>query len=58
KTTNDGTIVTATAVRKAIADNQLDELKSLLPPSTTNFINQHLETLQLRIKKGMNINGN
>ena len=58
KTTTDGTIVTATAVRKAIADDQLDSLAVLLPPSTINFINQHLESLQFRIKKGMNINGN
>ncbi|GEK29457.1 [citrate (pro-3S)-lyase] ligase [Furfurilactobacillus siliginis] len=58
KQTDTGTFITATAVRKAIAEDQLDSLADLLPVSTVTFIKDHLSTLRARIQKGMNINGN
>lgn len=58
ETTATGTVITATAVRQAIAKQQLDTVAALLPASTMVFIKDHLVTLRARIQEGMNINGN
>ncbi|GKT04120.1 [citrate (pro-3S)-lyase] ligase [Furfurilactobacillus entadae] len=58
KQTGTGTVITATAVRQAIATNELAPLADLLPATTLTFINEHLPMLQARIQKGMKINGN
>ena len=52
------TIVTATQVRSAIAQNKLSEIRSLLPAKTWKFIQIHQTELETRIKKGMTIRGN
>lgn len=58
ETTANKTVITATAVRQAIATQQLDQVQALLPASTAEFIKTHLTTLTTRIQEGMNINGN
>lgn len=50
--------ITATAVRQAIADNDLASVKASLPATTAAFIQAHLETLQARIAAGQRIAGN
>lgn len=56
--TASGELITATAVRQAIAENALESVRSFVPATTFTFIEQHLDELQARIQKGMNINGN
>ncbi|GAB6093124.1 [citrate (pro-3S)-lyase] ligase [Furfurilactobacillus curtus] len=56
--TPSGALITATAVRQAIAENALESVRSFVPTTTFTFIEQHLDELQARIQKGMNINGN
>nr|WP_225428727.1 [citrate (pro-3S)-lyase] ligase [Levilactobacillus suantsaiihabitans] len=51
-------VITATRVRQAIAENQAASVLDWLPANTADFIQQNLATLQARIQKGMNINGN
>lgn len=51
-------VITATQVRQAIADDKIASVQDWLPVGTANFIQQNLVTLQARIQKGMNINGN
>ncbi|MCO6543409.1 MAG: [citrate (pro-3S)-lyase] ligase [Lactobacillus sp.] len=51
-------VISASAVRQMIAQNNLKELKSLVPISTYQFIKDNLKQLQVRIQKGMKINGN
>lgn len=53
-----GKVITATEVRQLIKDGNLAGMKELVPATTLEFIKQNLETLQDRIKKGININGN
>ena len=50
--------VTATQVRQQIAAGQLDDLASLVPPSTYQFIQRHAQELHQRIQKGQQIHGN
>ncbi|AZZ61167.1 [citrate (pro-3S)-lyase] ligase [Oenococcus sp. UCMA 16435] len=52
------TIITATKVRQLIAKNNLVPLKQFLPSTTIKYVEEHKDELQLRIKKGININGN
>lgn len=54
----DNQIVSATEVRKDIADNKIESIKKLVPKTTYDFIEKNKNELQDRIKKGMNINGN
>ncbi|WP_429971791.1 [citrate (pro-3S)-lyase] ligase [Fructilactobacillus sp. Tb1] len=51
-------IISARTVRRAIADDNLDKVKDLVPSTTYNFVSKNKATLQDRIKKGMKINGN
>lgn len=51
-------IVSATAVRQAIAQQQVTAVKEFLPPVTFQFIQQHQSELLERIKKGIKIRGN
>ncbi len=51
-------VITATRVREDIRDGNLAEIKTLVPATTMNFIQDHFSELQTRIKKGMNIDGN
>jgi [citrate (pro-3S)-lyase] ligase len=51
-------IISATKVRKAIQQNQIETIKDFLPNSTYNYIRDHLKILQNSIKEGMNIDGN
>ncbi|WP_413628067.1 [citrate (pro-3S)-lyase] ligase [Fructilactobacillus vespulae] len=53
-----GKIISARTVRQAIAADKLAEIKTLVPPTTYQFIEQNQETLQERIERGMKINGN
>lgn len=53
-----GKVVTATEVRQLIKNGDLAGIKELVPATTLEFIKQNLATLQDRIKKGININGN
>ena len=55
---NSGKVITATEVRQLIKEGNLAGMEKLVPATTLNFIKQNLETLQNRIKKGININGN
>ncbi|MTV82020.1 [citrate (pro-3S)-lyase] ligase [Secundilactobacillus folii] len=55
---DDATIITATKVRQLIKTGELKQLPRLVPAATTQFIQDHLKTLQARIQKGMNIDGN
>lgn len=50
--------ITATAVRRLIRDDDLEQVKALVPASTYDFIVAHKAVLQARIQKGMNIDGN
>lgn len=50
--------ITATQVRKFIKTGELSELGEFVPATTAQFIQDHLTTLQERIQKGMNIDGN
>ncbi len=56
--TESGTVITATQVREAIRDNQIDQIQSFVPESTFSYIQEHLSALQERIQKGMKISGN
>lgn len=56
--TADGNIITATKVRQLVKLGELDGLTNYLPDTTRHFIQHHLATLQERIQKGMNIDGN
>lgn len=58
ETVTTGQVITATAVRQAIANDDLASVAALLPPTTAKFIEQHLRVLQARIQEGMNIDGN
>ncbi|MCC4119322.1 [citrate (pro-3S)-lyase] ligase [Lactococcus lactis] len=51
-------IISATAVRAAIATNQLEKIRKFVPETTFEFIEQHLQELQARIKGGQKTNGN
>lgn len=51
-------IISATAVRAAIATNQLEKIRNFVPETTFEFIEQHLQELQARIKGGQKTNGN
>ncbi|GAF36492.1 [citrate (pro-3S)-lyase] ligase [Lentilactobacillus farraginis] len=53
-----GQYITATQVRKIIQEGDVTRIKELLPKTTYQFIEDHLDMLELRIKKGMNIDGN
>ncbi|AEV94576.1 [citrate (pro-3S)-lyase] ligase [Pediococcus claussenii] len=55
---SDGTIITATQVRKAIAKNEITSIRGFVPETTYQFIENNLEELQSKIAKGMRINGN
>lgn len=50
--------VTATQVRKWIAEGQIKRIRQFVPEDTCDFIVKNLLKLQQRIEKGMNINGN
>ena len=54
----DNQIVSASEVRKDIANNEIESIKKLVPKTTYDFIEKKKNELQDRIKKGMNINGN
>lgn len=54
----DSQVITATKVRQLIKQDHLAEIKPLVPVSTMQFIINNKQDLQMRIKKGMNINGN
>lgn len=56
--TLDQKIISARDVRLAIKDNDLAKLNGLVTSTTLKFINDNLDSLQARILKGMNINGN
>ena len=51
-------IISATQVRQAIQQNQIETIKNFVPSTTYRFIEQQQSVLQARIKKGMRINGN
>lgn len=51
-------IVTATAVRQAIAHQKITMVKDFLPEITYQFIQDHQSELLERIRKGVNIGGN
>lgn len=53
-----GTVVTATQVRQAIADQDLASVRAFLPPTTWSFIHSHEAALLQRIEKGQTIRGN
>lgn len=56
--TNHGKIITATQVRKWIAENRIENVHQFVPRTTDEFIRTNLKELQDRIMKGMSINGN
>ncbi len=58
QTTDGNYPITATAVRRDLKDNELEEIKKLVPLSTFDFIKANQAELTKRIKEGMNINGN
>lgn len=53
-----GELITATQIRREIKAGNLDQIKSFVPETTFEFIENNLAELQQRIKEGMNINGN
>ncbi|KRM06437.1 citrate lyase synthetase [Liquorilactobacillus ghanensis DSM 18630] len=53
-----GEVISASNVRKKIAQNKLNELNELVPETTLKFIRENAAILKLRIKKGMKIRGN
>lgn len=53
-----GRVITATKVRQLIKQDQMAEIAPFVPTSTMQFIKDNKLSLQDRIKKGMNINGN
>lgn len=55
---SDQPVITATEVRQFIKNGSLQDLKAYVPDTTAQFIQNHLATLQTRIQKGMNIDGN
>ncbi|CAM2829339.1 [citrate (pro-3S)-lyase] ligase [Fructilactobacillus fructivorans] len=55
---NDGKVISARTVRQAIKDNQISSIKNIVPKTTYQFIVDHKDDLQERIKKGMKISGN
>ncbi|TBX48283.1 [citrate (pro-3S)-lyase] ligase [Lactiplantibacillus paraplantarum] len=50
--------ISARTVRQQIQSGHLTELNQLVPPTTVQFIKEHLTTLQTRIQEGMKIDGN
>lgn len=58
KTDEQGDWITATAVRRAIADHNVPLIKANVPDTTYSFLQAHLVDLQDRIEKGMKISGN
>lgn len=53
-----GQVITATRVRQLIKHDQIADIAPFVPASTMKFIEDNKFSLQERIKKGMNINGN
>lgn len=53
-----GQVITATEVRQKIKTGDLAGIKQLTPATTLQFIKNHLASLQQRIEKGTNIDGN
>ncbi|RVU73377.1 MULTISPECIES: [citrate (pro-3S)-lyase] ligase [Lactobacillus] len=53
-----GDVITATEIRQKIKAGDLAGMKELVPATTLEFIEKNLASLQARIEKGMNINGN
>lgn len=51
-------VISASYVRQLIKAGTLADLAPLVPPTTLAFIQNNLLTLQTRISKGQNINGN
>ncbi|EKK21006.1 [citrate (pro-3S)-lyase] ligase [Fructilactobacillus florum] len=58
KTAPDGQVISARVVRYAIKNDMIKSVQAIVPVSTYTFLNDHLEELQQRIKKGMKIDGN
>lgn len=56
--TNGPQVISASYVRQLIKAGNLSDLDGLIPPTTVTFIHNNLLTLQSRISKGQNINGN
>lgn len=56
--TDEGKVITATEVREAIRDRQIKKIRSFVPNTTYQYIKDHFDELQDRIKKGMKISGN
>lgn len=54
----DKEVVSATKVRRAIAENKINQCLEYIPKTTATYILENLEELQLRIKKGQKIDGN
>lgn len=50
--------ISATRVRRAIAENNFGTIREIVPETTYNFIVNHLDELQERIRRGQKIDGN
>lgn len=55
---SNGEVISASKVRKMIAENDLSKLSELVPETTLSFIRDNLADLKNRIQKGMKIRGN
>ncbi|MCM0599173.1 [citrate (pro-3S)-lyase] ligase [Periweissella fabalis] len=58
RATWDTQIISASYVRQLIKVGDVSTLAAMVPATTLTFIQNNLATLQLRISKGQNINGN
>lgn len=56
--TDSGKLITATSVRQAIQNNQLDQIQSFVPETTYVYLKAHLEELQARLQSGARVAGN
>lgn len=51
-------VISATQVRKAIQSGAIETIRTFVPATTYQFIKQNQATLQARIQKGMQVDGN